>query len=125
MPLVFPTNLEFSRSCGAGLWAGCRQDCQPHNPWCAWRLSGRLANQPRENGCELLAVPSLLFILAHPDDETFFAAGTIAKYIDAGVRVYIVCATRGERGATADLCPVEELPQVREAELRDADRVLG
>jgi len=66
----------------------------------------------------------LLFILAHPDDETFFA-GTIAKYVATGTSVGLICATRGERGATADLCSIEELPHVREAELREAARILG
>ena len=70
-------------------------------------------------------MPGLLFVLAHPDDETFFAAGTIAKYAAAGVPVGLVCATRGERGATADVCSIEELPRVREAELRAAARILG
>ena len=68
---------------------------------------------------------SLLFILAHPDDETFFAAGTIAKYTAAGVRIAFLCATSGERGSTADLTSIEELPRVREAELGEAARVLG
>src|SRR5437016_2191339 len=67
----------------------------------------------------------LLFILAHPDDESFFAGGTIAKYAVAGIHVALVCATRGERGATADLCTIEDLPQVREDEVREAARVPG
>jgi N-acetylglucosamine malate deacetylase 2 len=67
---------------------------------------------------------SLLICGAHPDDETFFA-GTMAKYVSEGVRVAIICGTRGERGATADLCTIEELPEVREAELRDSMRILG
>lgn len=67
----------------------------------------------------------LLFILAHPDDETFIAGGTIAKYAEAGVHVGLVCATRGERGATADLCSIPELPDVRYSELREAARILG
>ena len=67
----------------------------------------------------------LLFIGAHPDDETFFAAGTLAKYAEAGAQVSIVCATRGERGKTGDLCGTEELPQVRERELFDAMATLG
>jgi LmbE family N-acetylglucosaminyl deacetylase len=70
-------------------------------------------------------VRSLLLITAHPDDETFFAAGTIAKAAESGARVHIVCATRGERGATGGLCSIEELPQVREAELGEAARLLG
>ena len=68
---------------------------------------------------------SLLIVGAHPDDETFFAGGTLAKYAENGTRVSIVCATRGERGSTAGLCSIEELPQVREQELRDVARILG
>ena len=67
----------------------------------------------------------LLLLFAHPDDESFFVAGTIARYSTAGVPIALVCATRGERGSTADLCTIEELPRVREAELLDAARVLG
>ena len=69
--------------------------------------------------------PALLLVLAHPDDESFLAAGTIARCVEAGVRVGLMCATRGQRGKTSDLCTIEELPQVREAELREAARVLG
>lgn len=68
---------------------------------------------------------SLLYVGAHPDDEVFFAGGTLAKYVEEGAQVSVVCATRGERGATADLCSIEELPKVREAELIDAMKVLG
>src|SRR5215469_7836282 len=69
-------------------------------------------------------MPGLLFIFAHPDDETF-SAGTIAKYATAGVEVGLICATRGERGSTGDLCSIDELPRVREAEVREAARILG
>ena len=68
---------------------------------------------------------ALVLVLAHPDDESFFAAGSIAKCVAAGVRVGLICATRGERGATCDLCTIDELPRIREAELRDAGRILG
>lgn len=67
---------------------------------------------------------SLLICGAHPDDETFFA-GTMAKYISEGVRVAVICGTRGERGATANLCTIEELPGIREGELRDSMRIVG
>ncbi len=67
---------------------------------------------------------SLLICGAHPDDETFFA-GTMAKYVSEGVRVAILCGTRGERGATAGLCTIDELPKVREAELRESMQILG
>lgn len=69
----------------------------------------------------------LLAILAHPDDESFMAAGTIAKLVDRGVRVALVCATRGDQGSAGDppLCSRDELPAVRERELRDACAILG
>jgi len=38
----------------------------------------------------------LVGIFAHPDDESYMAAGTIAKYVKAGWRVSLMCATRGE-----------------------------
>jgi LmbE family N-acetylglucosaminyl deacetylase len=63
--------------------------------------------------------------LAHPDDETFIAGGTIAKYAAAGIEIGVVCATRGQRGKTGDVCSRENLASVREAELRDAARILG
>jgi len=70
-------------------------------------------------------VAGLLFLLAHPDDETFIAGGTIAKYAAAGVEIGVVCATRGQRGKTGDVCARDDLASVREAELRDAAQILG
>ena len=67
----------------------------------------------------------LLFIGAHPDDETFFAAGTFAKYVSEGAAVSVFCATRGQSGKTADLCSTEELPHVREQELHAAMNAVG
>jgi LmbE family N-acetylglucosaminyl deacetylase len=40
----------------------------------------------------------LLFVYAHPDDESFGNAGTIIRYAAAGVAVHYACATRGEVG---------------------------
>lgn len=70
---------------------------------------------------------TLLLSLAHPDDETFYAAGTIARCAAAGVRIVVVCATRGERGSRGqpELCTIEELPAVRERELHAAASILG
>lgn len=46
---------------------------------------------------------------------------------EAGVRTVIVTATRGERGKAGDppVCPAAELGRVREAELREAVRIVG
>jgi N-acetylglucosamine malate deacetylase 2 len=75
--------------------------------------------------CETGTVAGLLFLLAHPDDETFIAGGTIAKYAAAGVEIGVVCATRGERGKTGDICSRDDLARVRDAEVRDAAQILG
>ena len=40
----------------------------------------------------------LLAIFAHPDDETYRAGGTLALLARRGVRVWVLCATRGEAG---------------------------
>ena len=63
----------------------------------------------------------LLAVFAHPDDETSAAAGTLIHYARAGVDMYVVTATRCERGdlGTGDLTIArQDLPAVREAELR-------
>src|SRR5919201_1212405 len=65
----------------------------------------------------------ILLLYAHPDDESFMAAGTVATYRARGVRVALVCATTGQGGSTGDpplASSREELGVVREAELRAA-----
>jgi LmbE family N-acetylglucosaminyl deacetylase len=70
---------------------------------------------------------TLLLIFAHPDDETFLAGGLACRYSGEGTRVVLATATRGESGKAGEppLCTREELPQVREAELRRAAAILG
>jgi len=69
----------------------------------------------------------LLFVGAHPDDETFGVGGTLAKYALAGVSVYYACATRGEAGSVdaALLVGHENIAELRWAELECASGVLG
>ncbi len=71
--------------------------------------------------------PVLFIYYAHPDDESFGAAGTIAALTDRGVPVTIVSATRGEAGEISDLtlATPETLGEVREREIRDAMAVVG
>ncbi len=69
----------------------------------------------------------ILFLLAHPDDETFGPGGTIGKYADEGADVYLATATRGEMGMLGDP-PVTDrahLGEVRAAELLSAADILG
>lgn len=69
----------------------------------------------------------MLLVFPHPDDESFTSGGTIAKYVQAGWTVELVCATRGEagnRGPHRGLSD-SELGKVREAELIEVSRILG
>ena len=43
----------------------------------------------------------MLTIFAHPDDETFGAAGVMAAAVERGVPVTVISATRGEAGESA------------------------
>ena len=72
-------------------------------------------------------MPSLMGIFAHPDDESFGMAGTLARATMHGHWAAIVCATRGEKGKIADpsLATQEHLGMVREQELRTACAAVG
>lgn len=73
------------------------------------------------------AAPTLFLSFAHPDDESFLAGGVSARYSSQGVRVVLSTATLGESGKAGNppVCAPEELPAVREAELRAAAAILG
>jgi len=51
-----------------------------------------------------LSQATLLFVGAHPDDETFGMGGTLAKYAAHGAKVVYACATRGEVGTMDEDC---------------------
>ncbi|RPJ27135.1 MAG: PIG-L family deacetylase [Chloroflexi bacterium] len=70
----------------------------------------------------------LLAVFPHPDDETLGMGSTLARYAAEGVEVYLVCATRGERGWFDSEGPnpgLEGVARIREAELRCAAENLG
>jgi LmbE family N-acetylglucosaminyl deacetylase len=71
-------------------------------------------------------------VLAHPDDESLGVGGTLAKYAAEGVDVFLLTATRGERGGYCGYRPGDShhpgpaaLANIREAELRAAASALG
>jgi len=70
----------------------------------------------------------LLAVFAHPDDESMGIGGTLAKYAAEGVEIYLVCATRGERGwwGPEGTDPgLERVGEIRTKELEAAGKVLG
>jgi LmbE family N-acetylglucosaminyl deacetylase len=64
---------------------------------------------------------AVLFVGAHPDDETIMAAGTLAMLRQHGVRIHLLCATDGrggESGGVPGINSPADLARVRECELR-------
>jgi N-acetyl-1-D-myo-inositol-2-amino-2-deoxy-alpha-D-glucopyranoside deacetylase len=70
---------------------------------------------------------TLIFVGAHPDDETFAVGGTLAQYVDSGVKVYYVCATRGEAGSVGPekMRGFKSIGDMRWAELECAAAIIG
>jgi N-acetylglucosamine malate deacetylase 2 len=70
---------------------------------------------------------TILLSFAHPDDETFLAAGVACRYSANGARLVLITATLGEEGKRGNppVCTLEELPGIREEELRAAVKILG
>lgn len=70
----------------------------------------------------------LLCVLAHPDDESLGFGGTLAKYAREGIEIYLVTATRGERGrfgSRIEFPGFAAVGRMREAELLAAGKELG
>lgn len=69
----------------------------------------------------------ILYILAHPDDESFGHAGTMLLAAGLGLTTAYVCATRGEAGEIRDaaLATKPQLAARRDLELRRAMRRAG
>jgi N-acetyl-1-D-myo-inositol-2-amino-2-deoxy-alpha-D-glucopyranoside deacetylase len=80
----------------------------------------------------LSAAPRLLLVHAHPDDESLWTGGTIARYAAAGVQVTLVTCTLGEEGeiipeSLRELAAdrADQLGGYRIGELRSACAALG
>ena len=88
-------------------------------------LSGKITPMTSENEY----IPKCaLSIHAHPDDQEFTVAGTLAKWARAGCEIISVIITSGDAGSNdpkhgADYKPT--LARIREQEQRSANAVLG
>jgi LmbE family N-acetylglucosaminyl deacetylase len=70
----------------------------------------------------------VMSIHAHPDDQEFTVAGTLAKWARAGSTIVSVCVTSGGAGSNEHTPPDmtrAALTLIREEEQRNACRVLG
>lgn len=73
----------------------------------------------------MATTPSVLAVLAHPDDELFIA-GMLAHLADSGAQVTLLCATRGEIGKVhPSLGHVEDVAGLQSEELRLSCARLG
>ena len=68
---------------------------------------------------------NILAIIAHPDDLTFFSAGTIAKWAEKGHTIFTICVTSGNLGTLRTDLTLDDVAQMREKELRAANNILG
>lgn len=69
-------------------------------------------------------VRRVLAVFAHPDDVDFGSAGTVASWIEAGIEVTYLIATRGDAGGFDDT-PRDQIPLLREKEQRAAAAAVG
>jgi LmbE family N-acetylglucosaminyl deacetylase len=60
-----------------------------------------MASVYQQNDNIMTTQPRLLIAYAHPDDESFGLGGLIAKYVERGVLVDLICATNGDVGTIA------------------------
>jgi N-acetylglucosamine malate deacetylase 1 len=65
----------------------------------------------------------VLAVGAHPDDLEIMCAGTLARYIQAGVKVSMAIATDGRGGHM--LIPPKELAEIRHREAERAAKIIG
>ena len=70
---------------------------------------------------------TLLFVGAHPDDETFGTGGTLAKYASRGAKVVYACATKGDVGTVDEehMRGFDSTADMRWSELKCAAGILG
>ncbi len=70
-------------------------------------------------------IARVLSITAHPDDVDFGAAGTVARWTEAGIEVIYCVVTDGGAGGFDEDFPREEMPALRRAEQVAAAKCVG
>jgi LmbE family N-acetylglucosaminyl deacetylase len=70
-------------------------------------------------------ISRILSITAHPDDVDFAAAGTVARWTEAGIEVVYCLVTDGDAGGFDEDFPRDEMPALRRAEQIAAAKCVG
>jgi LmbE family N-acetylglucosaminyl deacetylase len=70
-------------------------------------------------------VERILVVTAHPDDVDFGAAGSVARWTDAGIEVAYCICTDGEAGGFDTSIPRPTMAEIRRAEQTAAAKVVG
>jgi LmbE family N-acetylglucosaminyl deacetylase len=70
-------------------------------------------------------ISRVLAITAHPDDVDFAAAGTVARWTEAGIEVVYCVVTDGDAGGFDESFPRAEMPALRRAEQVAAAKCVG
>ena len=70
-------------------------------------------------------VDNALVITAHPDDVDFGAAGTVALWVEAGIKVTYCVITDGDAGGFDPKVPRDRIGGIRQAEQRAAASEVG
>lgn len=70
-------------------------------------------------------VERALVVVAHPDDVDFGAAGTVARWVDAGIHVTYCVVTDGDAGGFDPDVPREAIAGIRRAEQEAAAAAVG
>ena len=67
----------------------------------------------------------ILVVAAHPDDVDFGAAGTVARWTDAGIKVVYCICTDGQSGGFDPDVPRDQIGEIRRREQQDAAAAVG
>jgi LmbE family N-acetylglucosaminyl deacetylase len=83
-------------------------------------------NERLRTAADIKQLGTILFVGAHPDDETFCCGGLLATAVSNGQRVVCVTATKGELGASdSEHYSAKQMGETRERELEAALNILG
>jgi LmbE family N-acetylglucosaminyl deacetylase len=85
----------------------------------------QIAREAADTSDEPTGPKKIAVIMAHPDDAEFICAGTVARWADEGHEVVYVLLTSGDKGSDDPEMTPERLIATREAEQREAARILG